>query len=741
MLKRKSLSLVLVIALIAGLVFTGTSVNAATGDWQMVWNDEFNGSAGSGVDTAKWTYEIGGGGWGNGELEYYTNRTENVYLEQDSNNAANRYLVIKAIKEAYSGSQYTSGRIKTQDKFNFKYGKVEMRAKLPYGQGIWPAFWMLGDNISSVSWPDCGEVDIMEYVGQTPTKVYGTIHGPGYNGAGGLGAWHEYPAGFSDSFHTYAIEWEPNVIRWYFDGQLFQTRTIDDLNGRQWVFDHNFFLLLNCAVGGAWPGSPDASTVFPQKYCIDYVRVYQREGGVYPPATPRNIATLKSVSNNQFVCADNYNNMLLSANRPAASTWEMFEQKDLGNGNIALLALMDYKYVSAGAGGNSQLIADKETIGASETYQLITNSDGTKSLRCAANGKYVSVNGAGALLASATAIGAAEKFSFTYTGNPQPQVEMPSITPAGGNYTTAQTVTMSCATAGATIKYTIDGSTPNASSATYTAPISISANTTLKAYAFKSGLIDSAVNTQTYTFSASQAATPVFSPAGGNYTTLQTVAITCSTSGATIKYTTDGSTPNASSATYTAPISVSVNTTLKAYAFKPGMTDSPVASATYTFGSYRAPTTWYLFNTPVSGVTPAGQNMQTGNTTVTGWQPTKSVTATASYWYSPVLNGTYNAGNWSFVLWTNEPASSSTVQVSLYKVNSDGSGATQIGTSQVLDVKATGTGNHPSTFNFSGISPVSLNNQLLMVKVVKTAGVDCTMAYNSNDFPTRLQTP
>lgn len=658
MLKRKSLSLVLVIALIAGLMFTGTPVSAAAGDWQMVWNDEFNGSAGSGVDTAKWTYEIGGGGWGNGELEYYTNRTENVYLEQDSNNAANRYLVIKAIKEAYGGNQYTSGRIKTQDKFNFKYGKVEMRAKLPYGQGIWPAFWMLGENINSVSWPNCGEVDIMEFVGQTPTKVYGTIHGPGYNGAGGLGAWHEYPAGFSDSFHTYAIEWEPNVIRWYFDGQLFQTRTIDDLNGRQWVFDHNFFLLLNCAVGGAWPGSPDASTVFPQKYCIDYVRVYQREGGVYPPAAPRNIATLKSVSNNQFVCADNYNNMLLSANRAAASTWEMFEQKDLGNGNIALLALMDYKYVSAGAGGNSQLVADKETIGAAETYQLITNSDGTKSLRCAANGKYVSVNGAGALFASATTIGAAEKFVFTYTGSPQLQVETPSITPAGGNYTTAQTITISCATSGATIKYTTDGSTPNANSATYTAPISISANTTLKAYAFKAG-----------------------------------------------------------------------------------MADSPVASATYTFGNYLAPATWYLFNTPVSGVIPAGQNMQTGNTTVTGWQPTKPVTATASYWYSPVLNGTYNAGNWSFVLWTNEPASSSTVQVSLYKVNPDGSGATQIGTSQSLDVKTTGTGNHPSTFNFNGISPVSLSNQVLMVKVMKTAGVDCTMAYNSNDFPTRLQTP
>ncbi len=382
------------------------------GNWQLAWSDEFNGAAGSGVDTSKWVYETGGTGWGNGESEYYTNRTDNVYLEQDPANPNNRFLVIKALKENYENQSYTSGRIKTQGKYSFTYGKVEMRAKLPQGQGIWPAFWMLGDNIDSVGWPNSGEVDIMEFVGYSPTNVYGTIHGPEYNGAGGLGTSYTYPAGFSNDFHTYGIEWEPNVIRWYFDGQLFQTRTLDDLSGRQWVFDHNFFILLNLAVGGAWPGYPDATTVFPQKYTVDYVRVYQRAGGAYPPLAPRNIVTIQA-ANGQYVCADNYNNSLLTANRPSASTWEKFEVIDAGGGKIALMALMNDKYVSAGAGGNGQFTANKDTIGASETFQKITNSDGTVSLKSDANGKYVSASGTNPLTASATGIGANEKFHFS----------------------------------------------------------------------------------------------------------------------------------------------------------------------------------------------------------------------------------------------------------------------------------------------------------------------------------------
>jgi beta-glucanase (GH16 family) len=478
-------------------------VHAATGDWQLAWSDEFNGAAGTGVDTSKWVYETGGGGFGNGELENYTNRTDNVYMEQDPADPNNRFLTIKAIKENYGGNEYTSGRIKTNGKFDFTYGKVEMRAKLPIGQGIWPAFWMLGSDIGTNQWPNCGETDIMEFVGSTPTKVYGTIHGPGYNGAGGIGGWHDNPSGFADAFHTYSIEWEPNVIRWYFDGQLYEQRTNDDLFGRTWVFNHNNFILLNLAVGGAWPGSPDASTIFPQKYMVDYVRVYQRQGGVYPAPVARSLIQLKSTGNGQFVCADSYNGNLLYANRGAASTWETFEQKDLGNGNIALISLMNYKYASATA-ANNQLIANKEVVGATETFQKVTNSDGTISLKCAANGNYVTAPGTGAMAATSATIGNNEKFNLISVNGTQPplQVVAPSFSVAAGTYASAQSVTLSSTTAGATIKYTTDGSTPTAASATYTAAINVAATTTIKAYALKEGMTDSPVVSALYTIAA-----------------------------------------------------------------------------------------------------------------------------------------------------------------------------------------------------------------------------------------------
>ncbi|MBC8060482.1 MAG: family 16 glycosylhydrolase [Clostridiaceae bacterium] len=509
MLKKRMLSVLIVNALVISTIINFTPVKAATGDWQLAWSDEFNGAVGTGVDTSKWVYETGGGGWGNGELENYTNRTENVYMEQDPANSNNRFLTIKAIKENYGGSEYTSGRIKTNGKFDFTYGKVEMRAKLPIGQGIWPAFWMLGSDIGTTGWPNCGETDIMEFVGSTPTKIYGTIHGPGYNGAGGIGGWHDNPAGFSNDFHTYAIEWEPNVIRWYFDGQLYEQRTTDDLFGRTWVFNHNDFLLLNLAVGGAWPGSPDASTVFPQKYSVDYVRVYQRQGGLYPTPVARSLIQLKNVGNGQFVSSDSYNGDLLYANRGSASTWETFEQKDLGNGNIALISLMNYKYASASA-VNNQLIAIKESVGATETFQKVTNADGTISLKCAANGKYVTAPVTGAMTATATTIGNNEKFNMVSVNGVQPplQVTSPSFNPAGGTYASAQSVTLSCATAGATIKYTIDGSTPTATSTTYTGAINVGTTTTIKAYAINQGMTDSAVVNALYTITTANNTIP-----------------------------------------------------------------------------------------------------------------------------------------------------------------------------------------------------------------------------------------
>src|SRR5215217_5809355 len=247
--------------------------------WALVWSDEFDGPAGATFDSTKWVAETGGEGWGNKEREFYTARTENVSLDGSGR------LVITAREEPantdrkcwYGTCRYTSARLKTKGKFEQAYGRFEARIRIPRGQGIWPAFWMLGNNIDQVGWPKSGEIDIMENIGREPSMVHGTIHGPGYSGADGIGAPYALTSGaFSDAFHVFAVEWEPNQIRWYVDGQLYQTRTPADLPpGSAWVFDHPFFMLLNVAVGGYWPGDPDTTTVFPQRMLVDYVRVYR----------------------------------------------------------------------------------------------------------------------------------------------------------------------------------------------------------------------------------------------------------------------------------------------------------------------------------------------------------------------------------------------------------------------------------------------------------------------------------
>ena len=242
----------------------------------LVWADEFNAPNDSPVDSSKWVLESGGNGWGNQELEYYTARPQNAF-QQDGN------LVIKVLEEKYTGPDgvtrnYTSARLKTQGKFAQKYGRFEARIKIPYGQGIWPAFWMLGDDIEKKGWPKCGEIDIMENIGKEPAMVHGTIHGPGYSGDKGIGAPFQLPADqrFADDFHVYAVEWKPKAIRFYVDDHLYTTRTPADLpQGAKWVYKHPFFILLNVAVGGGWPGNPDTSTVFPQTMLVDYVRVYR----------------------------------------------------------------------------------------------------------------------------------------------------------------------------------------------------------------------------------------------------------------------------------------------------------------------------------------------------------------------------------------------------------------------------------------------------------------------------------
>ncbi|WP_200207099.1 glycoside hydrolase family 16 protein [Micromonospora coerulea] len=259
-----------------------TSTPAVAGPGAVTWSDDFTGAAGAPPDANKWRYDIGGGGWGNNELQYYTSSTRNAALDGNGN------LVITARRENpggygcwYGSCQYTSARLLTAGTFSQAYGRFEARIKIPRGQGLWPAFWMLGSDIATNPWPSNGEIDIMENVGYEPSTVHGTLHGPGYSGANGLGGATSLPGGqaLADAFHTYTVDWAPDSITWYLDGVAYSRKTPADAGSNRWVFDHPFFMIMNVAVGGNWPGSPDGSTAFPQQMVVDYVRVQAWDSG------------------------------------------------------------------------------------------------------------------------------------------------------------------------------------------------------------------------------------------------------------------------------------------------------------------------------------------------------------------------------------------------------------------------------------------------------------------------------
>jgi beta-glucanase (GH16 family) len=254
---------------------------ASAAPMAVTFDENFDGPAGSAVNGSRWQIETGDN-VNNHERQYYTAGNNNAALDGQGN------LVITARKDNpgnyqcwYGRCEYTSARLNTAGKFTAQYGRVEARMKIPRGQGMWPAFWMLGNNMGQVGWPNSGEIDIMENVGFEPGTVHGTLHGPGYSGSGGIGAGYTLPGGqaFADAFHTFAIDWSPNSIRWSVDGNVFQTRTPADLGGREWVFNKPFFLILNLAVGGYWPGDPNGSTPFPSTLTVDYVRVTTDGGG------------------------------------------------------------------------------------------------------------------------------------------------------------------------------------------------------------------------------------------------------------------------------------------------------------------------------------------------------------------------------------------------------------------------------------------------------------------------------
>jgi beta-glucanase (GH16 family) len=322
----------------------------------ITWSDEFNGAAGTPIDGSKWKFDTGGSGFGNNELEYYTTSTNNVVQDGQG------HLAITARKENPAGYQcwygsctYTSGRVLTADKFSQTYGRFEASIKIPKGQGIWPAFWMLGGG----NWPTDGEIDIMENIGKTPNTVYGTVHGPGYSGAGGIGGNKTIGAPLGDAFHTYAVDWSPNLIVWYLDGQEYFRVTPANINGNKWVYDHPFFMIMNVAVGGSWPGNPDGSTQFPQTMLVDYVRVsaWNDGGGSTPPPTTGTM--LKSNFNGRCIdipggnATDGARLQMWDCNGSAAQKWAF-------NGDSTLRAMGKCMDPAGGALGNGtpiQLVA------------------------------------------------------------------------------------------------------------------------------------------------------------------------------------------------------------------------------------------------------------------------------------------------------------------------------------------------------------------------------------------------
>ena len=284
---RHAITLVMTGLAIASLA---TGCNSQPAQWKLVWQDEFDGPAGDPPDPRFWDLDVGGGGWGNSELQFYTARPENVQLVPTvPGDDGHGYLKITARKEQYQGREYTSARILTRGRFEQALGRWEARIRLPVGQGLWPAFWMLGASYSQVGWPACGEIDIMEMRGQEPGIVHGSLHATGYFGGSAITAPYVCAGPstcsatscaplcpFDTDFHVYAVEVEAARIRFEVDGAIYQEVRQDGLAlGSSWPFDHPFFVLLNVAVGGSFVGAPDVTTVFPQTMLVDYVRYYR----------------------------------------------------------------------------------------------------------------------------------------------------------------------------------------------------------------------------------------------------------------------------------------------------------------------------------------------------------------------------------------------------------------------------------------------------------------------------------
>lgn len=251
--------------------------------YNLTWSDEFQQPLGTPPSKSHWSYDTGANGWGNNEMQNYVSDTQHAQIVADPAAIGGKALQILVTSDGQGikHGSFQSARLLTQGKFAFQYGYVEARVRMPYGQGLWPAFWLLGTNLGDpgVGWPNCGEIDIMESKGSKPGWNASSLHGPGYSGGGCLTSAYTLPAGqqFKDKYHTFGLLWKRDFVQFFVDGVPFETRTPADIPGKAWAYNHPFFLILNVAVGGSFSGSPDTTTVFPQKMLIDYIRVYQPE--------------------------------------------------------------------------------------------------------------------------------------------------------------------------------------------------------------------------------------------------------------------------------------------------------------------------------------------------------------------------------------------------------------------------------------------------------------------------------
>ncbi|MDB4923919.1 family 16 glycosylhydrolase [Mucilaginibacter sp.] len=340
-----------------------TEARAVT--WQLLWSDEFNGT---GVDGSKWNLDNGNPNVNN-EKEYYQSANATV---------TGGNLVITAKNQSVGGQPFTSAKLNSSGKFSVTYGRIEARIKLPAFQGSWPAFWMLGNNIGTVGWPSCGEIDIMEQV-NTNNTILGTMH---WNGGSGHVQYGSSTSATATDYHVYAVEWDNSSIRWYVDNTLYVTGNIAGNINNTGAFQLPFYIILNLAVGGDLPGQTINTGALPASMLVDYVRVYKASTTSAPPIGQT--ITLKGF-NNQYVSGEN-GTQAMNCNRPTASAWEQFLVVDAGGGKVALKSMG--KYVSS-ENGTQAITCNRASFGAWETFTWGTNADGTITLQ-GSNGKFVS---------------------------------------------------------------------------------------------------------------------------------------------------------------------------------------------------------------------------------------------------------------------------------------------------------------------------------------------------------------